>query len=70
MFCHSFMEGLFSFPNVVFCIPPGTVWHRQHCSVCVLVFCPWGGPVSVCGLEFELDRDVMFLEDSPDVTNQ
>ena len=31
----------------VYCILPGTVWHRQHCSVCVLVFCPWGG-TSLC----------------------
>ena len=33
----------------VYSIFPGTAWHRRHCSVCVLVFFPWGGTVSVWG---------------------
>ena len=37
--------------STVHCILPGTVRHRWHCFVCVLVFCLWGRPVSVwaCG---------------------
>ena len=47
--CHTFIDRLLLPQCTVYCILPGTVWHRQHCSFCPLVFCPWGGPVSDWG---------------------
>ena len=66
--CHTFMDGLFRFPNVQF-VAFFLALYGFHD---VALFVPWCFVLGVDqslseGVgEFELKRDVMFLEDSPE----